>query len=256
LSNYFKKTFEADPVREGDLAGLKANWFAFFGANEDIAARGEVYFFAQQGIAYWIYTWAAESDAKGLDQEFAELRNGFAILGKREKWEQVQSRQIVFTGAKVKGYQLVDSTGRWEKEPDSELDAYDPKADLALKADDPNSKIKSMGANVVVMVLDPAEDPVAAAKAQVLAKHKREGFPATRIGEVEGEVPKERVGESKGHLVKWRIHNGEGRERYALVGIIPRAQDLLVIYAEAPWERRFTWDETFQKIVESVKLGE
>lgn len=256
LGKYFKKTFEADPAREGELAGLKAKSFAFFGANEDIAARGEVYFFAEQGIAYWIYTWAAEADAKSLDQEFAELRGGFAILGKREKWEQVQSRQFVLTGAKVKGYQLVDTTGRWEKEAGSELDAYDPKADLALKADDPNSKIKSMGANVVVMVLDPADDPVAAAKAHVLAKHKREGFPATRIAEVEGEVPIDRVGEAKGHLLKWRVNNGEGRERYALVGVIPRANDLLVIYAEAPWERRFTWDEAFQKIVESVKLGE
>jgi hypothetical protein len=256
LGNYFKKTLEADPMKDGEVAGEKANWFAFFGENDEIAARGEVYFFADQGIGYWIYTWAAEGDYKGLQSDFAELRNGFAILGKRDKWEQVQSRQIVLTGAKVKNYQLVDTTGRWEKEADSELDAYDPKADLALKADDPNSKIKSLGANLVVMVLDNAPDAVAAAKAHILAKHKREGYPATRISDVEGELPKDRVGESKGHLLKWRISNGDGRERYALVGIVPRAKDMLVIYAEAPWERRFTWEEAFQRIVESVQMKE
>ncbi len=256
LANYFKKTLEADPIAEGDLAGHNANWFPFFGQNDEIAARGEVYFFAEQGIGYWIYTSAPEADFKGLQKEFAGLRGGFAILGKRDKWEQVQSRQTVLTGAKAKGYQLVDTTGRWEKEPDSELDAYDPKADMALKADDPTSKIKSMGANLVVMVLDKAEDPVAAAKAHILAKHKREGYPATRIAEVEGEIPKDRVGESQGHLLKWRISNGDGRERYAAVGVVARAGDLLVIYAEAPWERRFTWEEAFQRIIESLQVKE
>lgn len=256
LANYFKKTLEADPIKEGELAGQKANWFAFFGQNDEIAARGEVYFFADQGIGYWIYTWAAEGDYVGLKSDFAELRNGFAILGKREKWEQVQSRQIILTGAKVKNYQLVDTTGRWEKEVDSELDAYDPKADMALKANDPNIKIPSMGANLVVMVLDRADDAVAAAKAHLLAKQKRDGFPATRITDVEGELPKDRVGELKGHLLKWRINNGDNRERYAVVGIVPREKDMLVIYAEAPWERRFTWEEAFQRIVESVQVKE
>jgi hypothetical protein len=156
----------------------------------------------------------------------------------------------------VAGYRLVDTSGRWEKEKDDELDAYDPAADLALQANDPMSKIKSQGAILVVMSLPSSKDPMQAAREHILAKHRREGHPGTRIADVAGQSPKDRVGEHKGYLGHWHISNADGLNRYAVIGVVPRAKDILVIYAESGWDRHFTWEEPFQKIVESVQVTE
>ncbi len=257
LGTYFKKNLEVDKdIEETELAGHKANQFKFHGENDDMSADGEVVFFADQGIGFWLYTWAPASEAKAVASEFESLRQGFALQGKREKWDQTQSRQITLTGAKTTGYQLVDSTGRWEKIEDAE--SFDPAADLVLFAPDPqNRSMKSQGANVIVLKLEGGKDALEAAKAHVLAMHKRV-YPTTRITDAyaDGDGPKARVGDAKGHLVKWRISNGDGRERYAVVGVVPRSNDVLVIYAESPWEPRHKWEDLFVKIVESVQLKE
>src|SRR5262245_38437126 len=257
LGAFFRKNFEAEKeAKETELAGHKAHRFAFHGENADSSADGDVVFFADQGIGYWFYTWGPDTEYKTNAAEFAELRSGFALQGKREKWDQTQSRQIVLTGAKVGGYQLVDNTGRWEKVDDAE--SFDPAADLVLFAPDPQNKsMKSQGANVIVMKIGGDKDALDAAKAHVLEMHKRV-YPGTRIGDAyaDGEGPKDRVGETKGRLAKWRISNGEGRERYAVVGVVPRSKDLLLVYAESPWETRHKWEDQFVRIVESVQLNE
>ncbi len=149
---------------------------------------------------------------------------------------------------------MVDTSGRWRKE-DSPKE-HDPDADLVLHADPPKPGLPAQGADLVVMSLPSGKDPIEQATEHIIRKHVREGNPDTKIEETyaAGEAAKDHVGEAKGHLLQWRIDNGPGRERFAVVGIIPRSGDTLVLYAECDMARRFSWEVQMRQLVESVQI--
>jgi len=257
LQAMFPKSLETDPgpdspVKTAEkIAGQATHQFAFRGEDNEKVMSGSVAFFGHQGIGYWFYSLVLGEGAPELDREFADLRDSFKLLGERADWTIVQKQRHPFPGDKVKGYQLVDTSGRWKKDEDPT--AHDPKADLVLHAlDSAQPKRPVLGADVIVMSLELADDAVEAARQHILEKHERDAFPSTKIGDA-GEA-KDQVGSTKGHLLRWRVNNGGGRERFAVVGIVPRDGDMLVIYGECAWERRFNWELQLQQIVESLEL--
>jgi hypothetical protein len=176
------------------------------------------------------------------------------LMGERQAWKQLEQHRLEYSGDKIKGYRLVDTSGRWRKE--DEPTAHDPQADLVLHADPPKPGSPAQGADVVVMSLPAGKDPVEQATDHIFKKHVREGYPDTKIDDAydPGESAKDHVGEAKGHLLQWRINNGPGRERFAIVGIIPRSGDTLVLYGECDMARRVNWEVQIRQLIESIQL--
>jgi hypothetical protein len=261
LKAFFPKNVETNPPQDAPpqtadrVAGQTTFHIVFEGESNEEASSGEVVFFANQGLGYWLYTWAPTASAPELAADFKELRKSFSLLGERAAWKQRQQQKQEFEGDKIKGYRLIDTTGHWRKDDDPT--AHDPKADLVLRAVDPAKPNQpTLGADLVVMSLSAGNDPVEVATEHVLKKHVREGYPETKIDDayVGGEGPKDHVGDAKGRLLEWRINNGPGRERFAVVGIIPRAEDTLVLYGECDMARRFNWETQLRQLIESIQL--
>jgi hypothetical protein len=92
------------------------------------------------------------------------------------------------------------------------------------------------------------------ARKHIVAKYAREGSPGAKIRDDEG--GKEGLGNSKGQLLHWRVNVGEGAERFAVVGVVPRGSDVLVLFGDCPYDRRYTWESPLQQLIESIKLSE
>jgi hypothetical protein len=243
------KPDEAEPI-----AGQKSHRIDFHGESAEQALAGDVVFFANQGVGYWLYALAG-GDAKAFEDEFKKLRKSFALIGERADFKKSQQNSKVYGGDKVKGYQLTDSTGRWKQQDDPA--GHDPAADIVLRAPDPaNPKKATLAVDVIVMSIKAGGDPVEAARKHLIDKYARDGNPGAKISDAGEGAAKDRVGEAKGHLLRWRVSAGGGYERFALVGVVPRADDVLVLFGDCPWDRRYTWEGPLQQLMESLQVKE
>src|SRR5262249_48592869 len=151
------------------VAGQPAYRIEFHGESGEQSLKGEVVFFANQGLGYWFYSLAA-GDAKEFADDFKQLRQSFALIGERPEFKKSPQNTRVFAGDKVKGYQLSDTSGRWK--PQESPTDHDPAADLVLRAMDPaNPKKATMAVDLIVMSLKPGGDPVVTARKHILAKY-------------------------------------------------------------------------------------
>jgi hypothetical protein len=116
-----------------------------------------------------------------------------------------------------------------------------------------NPKKPTLAADFLVMSLKKEGDPVEQVKKHIQAKQIREGNPKSQVSE-SGIEAKNRVGQAEGILHYWKIDNGGVRDRFAVVGIVPREQDLLVLYGDCPWDRRFAWEGPFEQLMASLQL--
>lgn len=256
LARYFSRRFETDPpagapVQEGPpVAGQSTHRFAFDGQSADAEFHGEVIFFTYEKFGYWIYCLAPPGFDRQSDLQ--QILSGFRLTGQRPKQTKPPVEERTFTGKEVLGYQLTDVTGRWQLEDDPK--AHDPQADIVLRAMDPmNPKKPTLAADLLVLSLNKDGDAVTLVKKHLQAKQEREGNPQSRIVDLDV-GPKDRVGEAEGSVYHWRIDNGGVRDRFAVVGIVPRENDLLVLYGDCPWDRRFAWEAAFEQIIHSLRL--
>jgi hypothetical protein len=261
LSIYFEKTLETEPPLgklkpvENPIAGQPSHVIVFQGEVNGEHLAGECHMFHHQGIGYWIYTWKPGTADQRDDSDFADVRGRIKLLGERQKWKDLEQRRQVFTGAKIKGCQLMDATGRWQLQEDPT--SYDPSADLVLFAPDPRQpKLRTKGCELQVLAIPTKPDSVAAATAYILDKHKRDSYEMTEISNAyeEGGGSKPSVGQVKGHLVRWRIQNTPERARFAMAGIVPHGDQILILYSECEWNARHTWEGQMQAIMETLKL--
>jgi hypothetical protein len=264
LSGYFQNV-DTEPVRgaalvTGDpIAGKPTHVVVFQGELDGQRIAGEVHAFRYEGVGYWFYTWKSGTVDSRHDPDFPVVRKRLALLGERAKWKELEKRRQAFTGTKGKGYSLTDATGRWQPEPESELEGHDPAADLVLYAPDPKQpKLRAHGVFLIVMSIPKADDAVVAAKAHVLAKQKRDSYDMTKIadGYEDGGGPKELPGSPGSKLLRWRVVNTEDLQQFAMVGVVPRPKDVLLLYAQCPWERRHTWEGQLQAIMETLQVQE
>lgn len=229
--------------------------FVFLGELDGEHVSGECHFFSFQGIGYWVYDWAPADKAKNYAEEFAQLRSRFALLGEREAWKQLQQSFHAYEGKS--GYQIVDRTGRWQPVKNEEPTDSDPNAEIVLWAADPNEpNLIARRSRLIVMVIPAAgKDAIATAKAYILAKHKADSYDMAKIEDAyeEGENPKNSIGEIPGHLLRWRIEDTPSLVQFTMVGIVPKKDKLILMYAQCDNERRVTWEAQYQQLMESFR---
>lgn len=251
----YVQNLETSPPRGGELpdgepvAGQPTKRIVFEGKANDADIRGEALMFSYKGIGYWIFCWAPAADEPGLQGEFADLKKKFGLLEGRDKWKQDDTRRQTFT---VEGLTLTDAEGLWKQESDPT--DHDEKAVLVLRAWDraaPRDVTRMV--EIQVLKLPAGGDPAAAATTYLLAKHKKV-YEETVIEEAAGTVDK--VGAMPGKLFKWRVQNAPSRLMFAVVGVVPRPGEVVVLYAECTQPRRTAWEGAIQQLFDTLKAAE
>ena len=263
LNEYFRGVETEPPagvaLKNGQpISGQTTYRFVFLGEIDGEHVSGECHFFSYQGIGYWFFNWAAADVANDYKEEFSQLRSLFALMGEREVWKQMQKNVVVYEHDN--GWQLVDRTGRWQPVKNEKPTDSDPNAELVLWAADPNDQdlVARRSRLLVMSIPATGKDPVATAKAYILAKHKADSYEMTLIEDAyeEGAGPKTTIGEIPGHLLRWRVQNTPSFVQFAMVGIVSKKDTLIVMYAQCDMDRRITWEAQFQQLMESFRWKE
>lgn len=256
LSRFFSRRFETDPpegapLQEGPMVADKpTHRFRFDGQSPDDELTGYAVYFAYEQFGYWLY-YLRPPGFQG-DSEWQAVLDGFRLTGRRPRSATTPKESRAFSGKDVTGFRLIDTTGRWQLEDDPK--AHDPQADIVLRAMDPtNPRKPTLAADLLVIQLPKEGDPLEQVKAHLRAKQQREGNPNSQIVEIEG-TRTDKVGNNPGTLIHWRIDNGGVRDRMAVVAIVPRGDQLLVLYGDCPWDRRFAWEEAFEQLISTLQL--
>lgn len=122
---------------------------------------GEAYAIAHQGIGYWCFAVAPESEVQMLTADLDDLRARMQFLNERDQWTETTSASVLLVGDAA-DYRLTDGDGWWKKLADPRIE--DPNADLLYDAEfrtRAKSDIKPK-ARLAVLVLEPTgDDPVA-----------------------------------------------------------------------------------------------
>lgn len=149
-------------------------------------------------------------------------------------------------------YSLRDAQGIWK--PDPERKEY-YKADLAAQASDPADPASVAGRAALTVFILPRADtlPVALAQAREhLEQLHRKDYP-----DVAFEVLKDEdalVGDVQGRIMKFHIRDTDKVERYLVLAIVHRKENLLVLHCECKFDRRTAWEDNFTQLLASFRL--
>jgi hypothetical protein len=258
LKRYFGESVEWELKEDEEIGGETAKKLVFQGELNSNLFSGECCMVAHKGVGYWIFTWKAGSmdeleRAPGLRGEFAEVRKGLAFK-ERSGWKGDRTTAAVEITGKKGDYTLTDADGIWEKR---KAEDYDVAADLALVANDRESKDADKRAEVVVLRLPLPEDSnlVEAARTRLEEIHKAEGYegvllePATRSKT----PPPNRVGAVPGKVLMLKVTDTKDRQRLALLGIVKRPQEFLLFKCECDWRFRNLWEADFLQLLSTYQ---
>jgi hypothetical protein len=241
-----------DKSKDATFAGKPAGRIVFQGDIDGTIVSGDVYYATHQGAAYWLYRWCPTEAVAKVEASLADMADRFALLDLRADWHPPRPS---FTGTKL-AYKLTAEGDRWEKASYPQ-DNYDPMADLALIGRPPgNANDPARAAQLLVLLLPAGDgDPIERAKAHLLQRQK-EVYDETTIAEApsaDEKAPTDKVGDIAGKVLTLRVTNRKDRERLVVLGIVPRKDGPLVIWAECDFARRAIWEADFRKLVTSYQ---
>jgi hypothetical protein len=260
----FFRGLAQEPRPEAELAGLPAARgpaaarFVFQGEAGDRLMTGECRVISHQGFGYWLACWCPADQVADAQPEFEQMQARFTALDQRPNWK---PEQRTFSGPKG-DYILTDAALLWEVPRSVPID-YDPLAELARSATEKvESGYPDRKALLLVLRLPPG-DPRSvgapaladAAKAHLLEREK-EVYPDSTLQNVppSGEAVTDKVGSASGQVVTVQVVNTPERKRFAVLGVVPRPDGVLVIQAECDDNRRPQWEGEFRRLIGSFKL--
>jgi hypothetical protein len=258
LKRYFGEGVEWELKEDDEVGGETAKKLVFQGELNSNLFSGECCTVAHKGIGYWFYTWKAGSmdeleRAQGLRSEFAELRKGLSFK-ERSGWKGDRTTTTVELAGKKGDYTLTDADGIWKKR---KAEDYDVAADLALVADDRESKDADKRAEVVVLRLPLPEDGnlVEAARTRLEEIHKAEGYEGVLLEPaIKSKTPApNRIGAVPGKVLMFKVTDTRERQRLALLGIVKRPQEYLLFKCECDWRFRNLWEADFLQLLSTYQ---
>ncbi len=255
LRAYFP-VLEWEQRDEDVLGGRPAQRIIFQGESKSVPVSGECVMTAHGGIAYWFFTWTPSGgDLAAAQEEWAALRQGFALLKERDGWSGKVPELVEVRGTKD-NYALHCPKDIW-----SPLDPTD-KADVVLLGRDPDDPKTALKTATVTVLVRPAaadlDEALKEARALAEKRQQEEGFretktevvPATsRGGLPEGDVD---LGKARARVTRLRVANGEERERFLAIAVVPRPGKTLFFLCESAWAHRAAWEERFGPLLHSL----
>lgn len=159
------------------------------GEEEGVGCRGEVHAVAVRNMKVWVYCWAERDRFDELAPAFEKFRAGMKLEAKGGG-PKVQRQREEFRGTDGR-YTLTDAEGVWKKQGDPAR--QDAAADLWLSG---YKRVPTTGqleakpnADLLVAVLEPSGDPVAQARAHIIAQDAEGGVVNDQVGDPVGEAP-------------------------------------------------------------------
>jgi hypothetical protein len=242
--------YEDDP-KGGELGGRPAARLVFQGSVGDVVMSGDCHIATHQGFAYWLFRWCPAREVEALKDELAAVRDRFAFLDQRPDWKPPRT---TFTGTKV-AYTLTSEGDRWSRAAYPPAD-FDLRADLALEA---RGAETAPAKRTMLLVLQlPAEDggdAVDRAKAYLVERQK-EIYPETKLEELppaDATATAGQVGTAPGRVLTLKMVNTKDRERFVVLGVVPRPGGPLVLWAECDFARRALWESEFRRLMASFR---
>jgi hypothetical protein len=261
LRKLFKKGVEFEHRDEDSFAGLSAQRFVFTAENSNnVSQSGECLMTAYNGIGYWFLCWtpsaADESVLADVQQQWRDVRQGFALLKEREGWVGKQPEIVEAEGRKA-SYRLSYTKGLWER------DDHQDEADLLLQGRDPDNPQDARKWAWVRVFVRPAtgdlESAMAAARTFVEEREKRL-YPEVKLdavpeagkgGLADGAVD---LGKVKAQVLRLRVQKAEDYEHFFAVAAVPRPVYTLVIVCECAWPQRELWEQRFGPVLHTLRF--
>jgi hypothetical protein len=268
LEKYFQE-LEWEEKPDAKLAGQTAKQLEFAGLVNQVRMSGTVLMLTRHGYGYWVLTWAPDERREIVEDEWANLRQGFSLLNGRDGWKEEQPKLIHYKGTKAP-YRLNYTQGLWERQ---ELDGYGEYADLVLLGDDPKQDKKTGNAGlagtrgtVKVLKLPGKTTDLKAAAAQTRAflmeRQKEDGYADTKITVVEDKNgPKDGPADigagrdsAHGWMARLDVRNTDSRELYVQLATVLLPDGILLIQCECQWQRRGYWEQEFAVLLSTFRL--
>lgn len=223
--------------------------------------EGDARTFGHKGVAYWFVAWTGAGDQYEEQKAmFAEARRRCNLLEIRKDWKEKQSPVVPFKNTEVP-YAILDAEGMWEEVTDERrIKDEDPKADKYLVTKKNKKRDFSDEAELVVLLLDGADNPLGAARAYVEAQANT--LPDVRgkntftehTGSLEGD-PTPNTVDGNAAFVLLKSENSLDRNHawlYAVSAIKVGGRTVAVV-AKCPWNQRAAFDTKFVQIVKSLR---
>jgi hypothetical protein len=266
----FKRVdWERSPV-EALLGGQPAQAIDFDATDaEEVDVRGRAYLLGYRGYGYWLFLWSPSGDGGQAAADAELVRAAFALNPTfREGWQE-KAPELEPLAVPQGGVALSYPKAVWVEE---EKAGYDPKAVQVLKGsfsvdgtgkhrDWTASRVAS--AQVLVIPVADGKGPGEAARAYVLESQKdpdRGGYPKTTLQPIKNKAGEAQdhdadLGDLRGRLTKLQMANTEDRERFVVLGVVPRPEKgrLLVVWCECDWAMRDYWEPEFVILLNSLR---
>ena len=254
------------PYAPATLGGKPAEKASFRGETRagSTPCVGEVTILSYQGVGYWLYAWAVESEAAAVAAGLDQFRDSFRLLDRRESWTPKAMPETIFRGVKNDSlFALSTRSPAWKKADGLDPASETPPAELLL-----TGKIQAKGdrgptATVAVFVVNPEGEPQAQAEKLVRARHTPDEavFGPTAIapapGEIEGDPAT--LGEAMPKLPVARFTvkaTGPGAsassDKLVVVSATPIGGKTVVAEAVCPLNQRAIWERRLVQLVGSL----
>jgi hypothetical protein len=97
-----------------------------------------------------------------------------------------------------------------------------------------------------------------AARKYIVDRQKEEHYPDTKEEFIKDRAGKDvdgpaTIGTEPGHLSKLRVRNSESRERYLILGVIPFAENTIVLTCDCDFGRKDLWDSEFNTLLKGFQ---
>jgi hypothetical protein len=235
---------------------------------EEVDVRGTAYLLGYRGHGYWLFLWSPAADRDQAAAEADLVRGSFVLSPTfREGWQEKppESEPLAVPAAAAS---LSYPKAVWVVE---EKEGYDPKAVHVLKGSfsaDASGRQRDWNASKVasaqVLVLPAAAGKAAGelAREYVLASQKdpdRGNYPQTTVKPIKNKSGEEQdrdadLGKLHGRLTKLQMANTEDRERFVVLGAVPRDKGrVLVVWCECDWAVRDYWEPEFATLLNSLR---
>ncbi len=256
--------------KHGTLAKKEAYVLEFEGGRDGRVHKGECLIMEYRGFVYWFMTFAPQADAetmKGVEKEWDELRNGFAVLDEREDWQPQPRRTKTYAG---KGYEVNYPLDVWIKMDGKQAD---PACDLELFGEDSRTKNdegeesragKAGHLHVVRLGKPDAKEPGKVLRDHFLVRQVEAGL--GKLDDLQLKVLEDRKGKplegerdfggTRGHAVKYRMTvTGGTADRFVVLATSPRGDQTIGIYAESSFNLRDFWEQEINAVLEGFVLS-
>lgn len=218
--------------------------------------RGEIHAVAVRNLKVWVYCWAERDRFDELAPAFERFRAGMKVEAKGGE-PKVQRQKAEFRSPGGL-YTLTDAEGVWKKQSDPTR--QDAAAELWLHG---YKRVPTTGvleakpnADLLVAVLEPTGDPVAQAKAHIIAQDAEGGVVTDQAGDPVGEAPADGPVAASDDVLRFTKKYPDttgSADKLIVFKVADSGGKRVIAYAWCPLKQATYWEQRLMLLVGTLK---